>query len=162
VPHKLSAGHDDTETGEAIKKSKPLKKGSSAEEKKVLASEYEEQLKSKHQDKYTRFQYKLWAEMLVSGVHSSTDDPPAASMFMHEAKHPKRNESTVNETVIDGMMSVMNTLCQALTPKHGGEKRPSVSTGLSPMKRDLRSTYLKQLGEIRQLHDAKCIECTRV
>jgi len=119
-------------------------------------------LKSKHQDKYTRFQYKLWAEMLVSGVHSSTDDPPAASMFMHEAKHPKRNESTVNETVIDGMMSVMNTICQALTPKHGGEKRPSVSTGLSPMKRDLRSTYLKQLGEIRQLHDAKCIECTRV
>jgi len=78
---------------------------------------------------------------------------------MREAKHPKRNESTVNETVIDGMMSVMNTPCQALTPKHGGEKRPSVSTGLSPMKRaDLRSTYLlKQLGEIRQLHDANVL-----
>jgi len=36
MPRKRSTGHDDNETGEAIKKSKPLKKGSIAEEKRPL------------------------------------------------------------------------------------------------------------------------------
>jgi len=36
MPRKRSTGDDDNETGEAIKKSKPLKKGSTAEEKRPL------------------------------------------------------------------------------------------------------------------------------
>lgn len=51
-----------------------------------------------------------------------------------------------------GMMNIMNTLCQALTPKVTQLERRQV--GLSPMKKtELRSTYLKQLSELRQLRD---------
>ena len=37
-----------------------------------------------HTDKWTSFQYKLWAEMLVCGTHTSVDEPPSASMFLAE------------------------------------------------------------------------------
>lgn len=51
-----------------------------------------------------------------------------------------------------GMMNIMNTLCQALTPKVIQLERRQV--GLSPMKKtELRSIYLKQLSELRQLRD---------
>ena len=41
------------------------------------------------------------------------------------------------------MMTVMNSLCQALAPKN--------STGGSPVKRaELRGTYMKQLTELKQ------------
>ena len=49
--------------------------------RKELAEEHERELKEKHGDKYTRFQYKLWAGMLASGVHTNVNEPPAASMF---------------------------------------------------------------------------------
>ena len=60
---------------------------SSMDEKKALAEEHEQQLREKHGDKYTRFQYKLWAEMLTSGVHTDLDEPPAASMFSRTKLH---------------------------------------------------------------------------
>ena len=54
--------------------------------------------------------------------------------------------------VMSGMMSMMNTFCQALTPEVTPSERRQV--GLSPMKKaELRSTYLKQLSELHQLRD---------
>jgi len=56
------------------------------------------------------------------------------------------------DVVTSGMMNIINTLCQALTPKVTQPERRQV--GLSPMKKaELCSTYLKQLSELRQLHD---------
>ena len=71
-------------------------------------------------------------------------------------KHPKRHsESSANETVVSQMFGKMNTLFQALTPKQvETEKKTAFLSGWSPMKREeLRGTYLKQLGELRQLLD---------
>ena len=53
---------------------------------KALAEEHEQELKEKHSDKYTHFQYKLWAEMLASGVHPDSDEPPVASMVTNNCK----------------------------------------------------------------------------
>ena len=54
------------------------------------------------------------------------------------------NDSRVNRQ----MMTVMNTLCKTLTPSR------AESETLSPMKRaELRSKYLQQLSELRQLLD---------
>ena len=39
----------------------------------VMAEEHEQELQEKRGTKYTRFQYKLWAEMLASGVHDNMD-----------------------------------------------------------------------------------------
>ena len=47
------------------------------------------QLEEKHGDKYTRFQYRLWAEMLATGVHTETKTPPVASVFCRKNKRVK-------------------------------------------------------------------------
>lgn len=77
-------------------------------------------------------------------------------MFRRENKSMK--QSDLNNTVVDGMLTVMNNLCQALTSTKPTkvEKQPcTLSPSLSPMKQaQLRSTYLKQLSELRDLHDA--------
>ena len=53
---------------------------------------------------------------------------------------------------MSGMMNMVNTLCQAITPKVTPPERRQM--GLSPMKKaELRSTYLRQLSELRQLRD---------
>ena len=47
------------------------------------------------------------------------------------------------------MVSVIDKLCSAIAPK-----QIHVGSTLSPMKKaELRSIYMKQLSELRQLHD---------
>ena len=51
------------------------------------------------------------------------------------------------------MMTVVNTLCQALVPKQAR------STCSSPIKKaELRGTYMKQLTELKQLRDSGILE----
>ena len=38
-------------------------------------------LKKCHGDLYTTMQYRIWAEMVSGGLHSSSTDPPSTSMF---------------------------------------------------------------------------------
>lgn len=131
--------------------SKRAKAQSISEEKKARLADYEHQLQQKHGDKYSRFQIKIWAEALASGQYSDLDNPPGYAMFGRE-KDKKSNKDGHVEVVMSGMMNMMNTLCQALTPKVTPPERRQV--GLSPMKKaELRSTYLKQLSELRQLRD---------
>ena len=121
-------------TGDVTKRAK-----TNAENKKALVEEYEQKLQVKHQDKYSRFQIKLWAEMLATGIHTDLDKALAASMFGRD-KHAKRQQSeSANEhkSVMGQMMTVMNTLCKTLTPSR------AESETLSPMKRaELRSKYI--------------------
>ncbi len=123
------------------------------EEKKIESDKYEQVLSEKHGKTYTHFQYKLWAEMYVGKVHPSLEEPPNAAMFRRDNKKSNKSQPDLNNTVVDGMLTVMNTLCQALTPTKQVEKQCPTPT-FSPMKQaQLRSTYLKQLGELRDLHD---------
>ena len=39
-------------------------------------------LKEKHGSNFTPMQYRVWSEMVVGGVHSSTDDALTSSMFV--------------------------------------------------------------------------------
>ena len=58
-------------------------------------------------------------------------------------------------SVVDGVLTVMNTLCQALAIANRQTEAPTPSPTFSPMKcAQLHSTYLKQLSELRDLHDA--------
>ena len=131
--------------------SKRAKTQSSSGDKRALVADYEQQLQQKHEDKYSRFQVKIWAEALASGQYSDLDTPPGYAMFGREKDKKHCKDGNV-DVVMSGMMNMMNTLCQALTPKvTQPERRP---VGLSPMKKaELRSTYLKQLSELRQLRD---------
>jgi hypothetical protein len=142
--------------GQASKRPRSSQGPSTVEERKAKAKEYEQKLVEQHRDKWTSFQYKLWAEMLVCGTHTSLDEPPSASMFSRESKHSSSAlaaSSSLNDTVVSGMMTMMSSLCQALVPK------PVGSTCGSPVKRaELRGTYMKQLTELKQLRDGGILD----
>ncbi len=139
----------DTEGPLVSKKSCSSQGPSAVELRKATSKEYEHKLVGLHNDKWTSFQYKLWAEMLACGTHTSENEPPSASMFNRDSKHSSKASGTPNDTVVSGMMTVMNSLCLALAPK------PTVgSTYSSPVKRaELRGTYMKQLTELKQLQN---------
>lgn len=140
----------DDENDTFVKKQKMSK----VEEKRVIVEDYERQLKEKHDGKYTRFQLKLWAEMLAVGSHEDLDTPPSASMFappssVASKSKSNRSDSSVNDSIITGMMAVVNSLCQSVTKQQTEQK-----TVLSPVKRaELRSTYMRQLTDLRKLFD---------
>ena len=49
------------------------------------------QLKEKHGSKYSLPQLRLWARMVISGNHESTDDPPRIPAIVGvESKKPKK------------------------------------------------------------------------
>ena len=129
------------------------------EEKRELAEEYEQKLKEKHADAYSKFQYKLWAEMLSTGVHTSLEEPPSAAMFSRD-KRSKPNTSNEHTAVMDGMVTVIDTLCQVLTPKKSEMAcTSSQNIAHSPIKKaELRSIYMRQLNELKALYDANILK----
>ena len=109
----LNEGSQARHISESAKKLKMSKQ----EEQRAMTEEYETKLKDKHGDKFTSFQFKLWAEMLTSGVHNDLDVPPAASMFGRESKKGRtlqKDSSDLSTAVVD-MVSVVSTLSQALS-----------------------------------------------
>ena len=85
--------------------------------------------------------------LLYSGIHNDMDAPPAASMFTRGTKQQRQQEN--RDPVVSGMLSVVNTLCQAVT-----SKQVAGTANASPVKKaELRSTYIQQLSELRQLFD---------
>ena len=50
------------------------------EDKEEKVSQILNQLKKKHEDKFTGFQLHIWSEMLVGGVYTSYS--PSMSMFL--------------------------------------------------------------------------------
>lgn len=148
---KQSSDERDKEvTGE----NQPPKKMSKMEEKRALEEEYEQKLKEKHADKFSKFQYKFWAEMLAHDQHQSFEDPPGHAMFRRESKGAKKaQDSPADDSVICGMLSIMHSMCSAITPSQS--TREVKQTTWSPMKKvELRSTYIKQLSELRLLHES--------
>jgi len=65
----------------------PPKKAPKVSQVEVLreqVKDYEMELKTKHENLYSLFQYKLCAEMLARGPHASLDNPPPVAMFGRE------------------------------------------------------------------------------
>lgn len=122
------------------------KKSSRIDTQKAHAKEYETELKTKHESKYTPFQYKLWAEMYANESHNSLDEPPAAAMFNRDSKQSRSSHGQK-----EVMVSAIESLCTALTPQQEKGKGSVLS---SPLKRaELRSTYIKQLSDVKMLHE---------
>lgn len=120
---------------------------SNIEAQRELVKEYELELKKKHEGLYSIFQYKLWAEMYAKGGHTSLETPPAVAMFNRDKQSTKGSHGH-NDVVV----SVIDKLCAALTPK---QEKGKPSSTLSPMRKaELRSTYIKQLGELKLLYES--------
>jgi hypothetical protein len=114
------------------------------ESNKAFVKEHELELKKKHGTLYSPFQYKLWAEMYFKSAHTSLEEPPAAAMFNRDVRSGKLGQS-------DLVVSVIDKLCEALTPQ---QARGGCSSILSPFKKvELRSAYIKQLGDLKNLYE---------
>ena len=53
--------------------------------------------------------------MLAHDQHQSFEDPPGHAMFRHETKGTKKGQDGPADSVVSGMLSVMNSLCSAIT-----------------------------------------------
>ena len=129
---KMEIGYFQSKNDSCIEEpaSKQAKKKSSSNDKKAIVTDFEHKLQQKH-DNYSPFQIKIWAESLASGQYSDLDTPGYA-MFNREKEKKVSKDGNV-EVVMSGMVNMMNSLCQALTPKATPSERKQV--GLSPMKK---------------------------
>ena len=55
--------------------------------------------------------------MLANGGYSDLDTPPAGAAMFHRETAMKRSKTeNSNDTFMNGMLTVVNTLCQVLVP----------------------------------------------
>ena len=90
------------------------------------------QLKQTHGAKFNELQYRLWAEVLVSGVYTDTQNPPPYPMF----GKPCKTKSAVNQ-------------CTNESP--GAPSNLTLSPGTRAI--ELRGKCIDQIKEIVKLHE---------
>lgn len=114
-----------------------------------------EELKERHDDRYTLPQLRLWARMISAGHHESLDDPPQIPALTGVT--PKRKQK---ESLAEAITGAASTLVGAFHSKGSADvspaRSPAIDTrvGHSPSKiSDLRRSYLKELRELQQLFE---------
>ena len=68
-----------------------------------------QQLKEKHADKFDNAQFRLWARMVASNIHSSIVDPPSIPVF-GLAKKPRRDSNNMANAVTGAAVALVNAL----------------------------------------------------
>ena len=109
-----------------------------------------DQLKEKHDTKYTPMQYRIWGELIIGGQHVSMDEAPDNnSMFNRAGGGTKTKPKDVQSPVAQALTEV---LASALAPRlPTGRTQGSRS---SPAKLiENRSSLYKQLSELQGLKD---------
>jgi len=61
-------------------------------------------LKSRHNEKYTLPQLKLWVRMISSSIHSDMDTPPDVPAFRESSKKPRKE--TFAEAIADAAVTI--------------------------------------------------------
>lgn len=92
----------------------------------AAALEFEEILLAKYSDKFSRYHIRFWVEMLANGDYSDLDTPSAgAAMFHCETAMKRSKTENSNDTFMNGMLTVVNTQCQALVPQCHDQASPA-------------------------------------
>ena len=98
---KRQADSSDDEVGTRKKK-----KRKSDEHREQKVEKLVQNLKAKHGDtKYTPMQFRVWGEVLAGGVHTSDNDPPSTSMFVHCGNVPNKRKST-SDVVVEAIENI--------------------------------------------------------
>ena len=104
-------------------------------------------------------QYKLWARMIISGIHSSKEKPPQVPMITGITPKRKSNltaivKATTNASVIQSTSAAIQSPVIQQTPSLNTTTTPAQALGVSPGKAaDIRSKSLSQLSALKQLYD---------
>ena len=116
-PTVLVSDDSDNETPEKQQtaKSKPRKKKLRQEEKLERIDDLIDQLKEKHDTKYNVMQYRIWAETIDTGRHSSLEMPPRGSIFK---SHWKKNADSGGSLTPSKVASLRTTYIQQIKDLH--------------------------------------------
>ena len=114
-------------------------------DRQIKINEITKDLSEKHGQIYTQMQYRIWAEMIFSELHSSTEEPPNTSMFVPAGGSAPRKKSS---TISDALRHVADRIAAVLSS-------PKATVGKSPAKLiENRSKCYKQLSEFNNLQTA--------
>ena len=111
-----------------------------------------EELKELH-DNYSDPQYRLWARMIVNGLHSSKDVPPQVPMITGVT--PTRS---TRRSLEDTVASTVSAVVKAIGTPHSlpvaQSVAPQLGVGISPGKAvDIRGKCFSQLSSLKQLFE---------
>ena len=120
----------------------------SSDEKAAQVQKLKTKLEQRHGTKFNSCQYRLWAEMVFSGIHESMEEPPQVPMFGAQRKRASPRGGSPDGNLSNALTGVAAAIRDVLSPQ---PNRISLS---SPSKAvDLRSKYLQQLKDVLSLHD---------
>jgi hypothetical protein len=95
-------------------------------------------LKAQHGSLYTPMQFRIWADMIVGDMHTSSEEPPSSTMFLRSGSQTVKRKPSTSDVVIQ----VADKLATALSPKAASPRN-------SPAKViENRSRCYKQLSEL--------------
>ena len=118
------------------------------EDRQIKINEITKDLSEKHGQIYTQMQYRIWAEMMFSELHSSSDEPPNTSMFVRAGGSAPRKKSN---NISDALTHVADRIAAVLSPSSS----PKATVGRSPAKLiENCSKCYKQLSELNNLRTA--------
>lgn len=153
-------------------KSKRQKTGdvflSKREEKEKQVEQLAEELKELNESKLdlTEVQYRLWARMISTGIHSSKDTPPQIPMITGVTPKRKKKLDEERRTLQDSIVSTAAAVMKAVSS--GGStsiqqstqdpstpnKKSKSQLGMSPGKvAEIRGKSFGQLSALKQLYD---------
>ena len=152
-------GGCDESQGKRKRSTSPTGQSSKRAAKENDIDELVEELKEEHVDQYSDPQYRLWARMIINGIHSSRETPPQVPMITgitptRQSKKPV--EETIANTVtavlksmgtIQPLQQVQNVLTQSAAV-------PQSTLGMSPGKAvEIRGRCFSQLATLKQLYE---------
>lgn len=148
---KLSS--DEEDSGQNARK-KP-RTSSANESKQQRVEDIKEQLQAKHGSEYSPMQYRLWAEMVAVGTHTSCDLPPQVPMFTGgraKNKSPTSDLTTAFTSMAEAVAGALKPKESLSTSTASTIQVPASGTYSSPGRvADIRSKYIQQLRELHSL-----------
>ena len=131
------------------KSSKTQRKTKLDEREEELESIFQ-QLKERHESKFSGPQLRLWARMIVAKTHEDMDEPPKVPMITGATKISQPKES-----LTDAFVSAATAIAKVLSPSQASvSSADSQKVPLSPGKKlDLRMKNLEQLRQLQKLFE---------
>lgn len=109
-------------------------------------------LKSKHGDRFSLPQLKLWSRMVSSGLHDDMDSPPDIPAFHGNTKKPRKE--TLADDISNAAITVTKALFTNQEPNSTLSEATKFTTGISPGKAvELRMKNLEQLRYLQNLFE---------
>ena len=140
----LISDDSDEETPEKQQttRSKQRKRKSRQEEKLERIDDLIDQLKEKHDTTYNAMQYRIWAETIDSGRHSSLEMPPKGSIFKPQGKKDTGSGGSLTPSKVANLRS---TYIQQIIDLHSLKEAGAISEDHFVKQRDVLLSNMDKL-----------------